>query len=65
MHRTKQGETWDMISLAIYGTPHRVAELISANPEHSDVIIFDECVDLIIPEIATATVSSLPPWKRG
>ena len=65
MHKTKQGETWDMISIAVYGNPHKVAELISANPEYSNVLIFEEGINLIIPTIEADTVSSLPPWKQG
>lgn len=65
MHKTKQGETWDIISIAKYGTPHKVAELINANPEYSDVLIFDEGITLNIPELEAESVSSLPPWKQG
>lgn len=65
MHKTKQGETWDLISISEYGTPHKVAELISANPEYADVLIFEEGINLIIPTIKADTISSLPPWKQG
>lgn len=65
MHKTKQGEMWDIISIAEYGTPHKVAELINANPEYSDVLIFDEGITLNIPELETESISSLPPWKQG
>lgn len=65
MHRTKQGETWDIISEEEYGTPHKVADLISANPEYSDVLVFTEGIELNVPIIETETISSLPPWKRG
>ena len=65
MHRTKQGETWDLISIMYYDTPHRVAELISANPEYSGVLIFEEGVYLVIPFVAEEKTNSLPPWKKG
>lgn len=64
MHRTKQGETWDIISLNEYGTSHKVAELIAANPAYSDVLIFDEGIDLIIPTIEAEKITTLPPWKQ-
>ena len=64
MRKTKQGETWDLISIAAYGTPHKVAELIAANPEHSDTLIFEEGIILNIPQLAEETIDSLPPWKR-
>ena len=65
MHKTKQGEMWDTISIAEYGTPHKVAELINANPQYADVLIFEEGINLNIPELETETISSLPPWKQG
>lgn len=65
MHKTKQGETWDLISIMYYGTPHKVAELISANSEYSDVLIFDAGIDLKIPQVKAETISTLPPWKQG
>ena len=65
MHKTKQGETWDMISEYEYGTPYKVAELITANPDYADVLIFDEGVNLVVPEIDEETIKSLPPWKQG
>ena len=65
MHKTKQGETWDLISLMYYETPHKVAELISANPEYSDVLIFNAGIDLVIPQLEAEAVSTLPPWKQG
>ena len=65
MRKTKQGETWDIISIAEYATPHKVAELINANPEYSDVLIFEEGITLNIPELEAESISSLPPWKQG
>lgn len=64
IHKTKQGETWDLISIAEYDTPHKVAELIEANPAYSDVLIFDEGISLIIPAIESEKITTLPPWKR-
>ena len=65
MHKTKQGETWDMISIAEYGTPFGVETLIAANPKYADVLIFEAGIELNVPFIAEETVNSLPPWKRG
>ena len=36
------GETWESISMDFYGTPYKIAELISCNPKYSDVLIFEE-----------------------
>lgn len=64
-YTTVQGDRWDMISEKLYGTPHRVAELISCNSDYSDVLVFDGNVQLSIPIITDNNVNTLAPWKRG
>ena len=60
------GETWESISMDFYGTPYKIAELISCNHEHSDVLIFEENTELSIPILEDASKSdTLAPWKRG
>ena len=60
------GETWESISMDFYGTPYKIAELISCNPKYSDVLIFEENTELSIPILETASASdTLAPWKRG
>lgn len=60
------GETWESISMDFYGTPYKIAELISCNPEYSDVLIFEENTELNIPILEDNTGSdTLAPWKRG
>ena len=61
------GETWESISMNFYGTPYKIAELISCNPQYSDVLIFDENTELSIPVLENSTSESdtLAPWKRG
>lgn len=62
---TTQGETWESISMDFYGTPFRMAELISCNPQNSDVLIFDGDIELNIPILEEETAKTLAPWKRG
>lgn len=64
-YTTVQGDTWDMISLQLYGTPHKVAQLIACNAEYSDVLIFDGNIELSVPVITNNTTNTLAPWKRG
>lgn len=60
------GETWESISMDFYGTPYKIAELISCNPKYSDVLIFEENTELSIPILESNTKSdTLAPWKRG
>ena len=62
---TRQGESWDGISQDFYGTPHRMAELVQANPQYMDLLLFDYGVRLRIPLLEDKSSASLPPWKRG
>lgn len=62
---TSQGETWESISMDFYGTPYRIKELISCNRKYSDVVIFDEVVELNIPILPDESSETLAPWKRG
>lgn len=59
------GETWESISMDFYGTPYKIAELISCNPQYSDVLIFEENTELSIPILETEKSNTLAPWKRG
>ena len=60
------GETWDTISMDFYGTPFKIAELISCNPQYSDILIFEDNTELKIPILETTSQSdTLAPWKRG
>lgn len=64
-YRTIQGDTWDIISLRVYGDEHFVAELIAANYAHRAVVLFPAGVEINVPEVDTeAATSTLPPWKR-
>lgn len=60
------GETWESISMDFYGTPYKIAELISCNPKYSDVLVFEENTELNIPILEGVYESdTLAPWKRG
>lgn len=62
---TSQGETWESISMDFYGTPYKMAELIQCNPAYSNVLIFEDNVELSIPIIEVEVSTTLAPWKRG
>lgn len=67
MYKTNQGDTWDLISWKFYKTEYRIKELMKANPQYMDIVIFPAGVELTIPEIKKSANSDagLPPWKRG
>jgi len=64
LHRTIQGETWDIVSKIYYGSEKYVHELLKANPEYKDYIIFSAGLYLKIPEIELENPQELPPWRR-
>jgi len=65
-YTTKQGDTWDVISLLAYGTELLVDDLIDANWELRNVAIFSAGVLVVIPDATPEQVAStnLPPWRR-
>ena len=63
-YTTTQGDTWDIISLKMYGTEKQMHTLIEANPAHRETVFFSANIVLNIPDIAVSTPSSLPPWRR-
>lgn len=64
-YTTIQGDTWDMISLRVYGTEKNMGALIDANPRYREVVFFSANTILIVPEVTATVNSNLPPWKRG
>lgn len=62
---TKQGDTWDTLSLRAYGSADYMSALIEANPGYRKIVIFPAGVTVSVPEVDTAKAASgLPPWKR-
>ncbi|OPA76738.1 phage tail protein [Paenibacillus selenitireducens] len=64
-YKTIQGDTWDAISFKVYGNEMLFPLLMSANPEHVWVVIFDAGYTLAIPDKPEEVSEDLPPWKRG
>ncbi|MBE0470516.1 MAG: tail protein X [Methyloprofundus sp.] len=65
-YTTSQGDTWDIISLKMYGSEKFVDVLIEDNWREQSRVLFPSGVVLSIPEIAQTTKDSrnLPPWRR-
>jgi phage tail protein X len=63
---TIQGDTWDIIAKKTLGSEYYMSDLIDANPDYRETVIFPANVRLNIPDITTATTpQNIPPWKRG
>lgn len=65
-YTTKLGDTWDVVSLEVYGSEMFVSDLVQANWKYRDVSLFGAGVVLIVPEITELRRDSanLPPWRR-
>lgn len=64
-YTTMQGDTFDMLALDAYNNEFQATDLIEANPQYADVLVFDAGVQLWIPKLESTPPESLPPWKRS
>lgn len=69
-YRTVAGETWDSVSLRVYGTETMAAEMICANPELTDILVFSGGEMIRLPAVeeksgAAARTAQTAPWKRN
>ena len=60
---TTQGETWDSISLRVYGSEKLMHVLIEANHQYRDIAVFPANCELIIPELPRGERIAFPPWR--
>lgn len=67
MYKTIQGDTWDILAKKLLGSEMYMSDLIRANPDYQEYVIFPAGIELNIPEVEQITAqeeSMLPPWKR-
>lgn len=66
------GETFDSVALTMYGDESYAAELLCANPELCDEMVFHGGEAILLPEIEipdisddeTTTTTKKAPWKE-
>ncbi len=64
-YTTSKGDTFDILAFVFYDNPLLASVIIQANPDYSDVLIFEDNVELYIPEIDTTEIpETLPPWRQ-
>lgn len=62
-YKTMQGDTWDSIAYRLWGRENLMHQLILANPDYTDMLIFPAGTVLAVPDVESSTpASSLPPW---
>lgn len=64
-YETVLGDTFDIIAFKHYGDEKLAINIIEANIEYANVIVFGSGVKLTIPEIESTSSTNLPPWKRS
>lgn len=66
-YKTVQGDTWDVISLNLYGSEIFTDRLLKANFAQRNVAVFGAGVVLNAPVIAPLEKqrNNLPPWRRN
>lgn len=63
-YTTRLGDTFDELALQVYNNEKMASEIIAANPDYADVIIFEEEVALRIPVFdETYAPETLAPWR--
>lgn len=68
MYKTIQGDTWDIVAKKVLGSEMYLTDLMRANPQYQEYVIFPAGIELIIPEIELESRESeemLPPWRRN
>lgn len=65
IYKTKQGDTFDIISKKVYGSEKFFVNIIESNPQHIDTVIFSAGTIINIPDIDTvdADTSNTAPWR--
>ncbi len=66
-YTTVSGDTFDLIAHREMGSVFRIRELMEANPNHIDKVVFSGGITIKIPEIAPSqgsTIENIPPWRR-
>lgn len=64
-YTAQAGDTFDSIALVAYNEERMATTIIGANPDLSDVLIFEGGELVLIPIVEAATTpDTLPPWRR-
>ena len=65
-YAAEYGDTFDSMAFQFYTDEQLSSEIIKANPDYADVLIFEEeSVTLKIPIFDAVNMpDTLPPWRR-
>lgn len=60
---TEAGDTWDKIAYEQYGSERFMEQLILANQDKLDVLVFSEGEKIILPELTDEELDDAPVWR--
>lgn len=64
-YTTRQGQMWDQVALEELGDELTMSDVLAANVDEMDALVFSGDVCLTIPDEATPlAIQTLPPWER-
>ena len=64
-YETEYGDTFDSLAFRFYMNEQLSSEIIKANTDYADVLIFEDTVKIRIPIFDNvSTPDTLPPWRR-
>lgn len=61
-YTTIQGDTWDKISVEVYGSESYTSLLMENNPKLLDYFVFPAGIVLVVPEMPEET-DDMPDWR--
>lgn len=64
-YTTTQGQMWDQVALEELGDELTMSDVLAANVDEMDALVFSGDVRLTVPdEAAPLAIQTLPPWER-
>lgn len=64
-YTTIQGDVWDLIAYKLYGDEKYMKNLIEANWQYIDVVVFSSGIVLNVPDIPDEEIEDMPFWREG
>ena len=63
IYYTEAGDTWDKIAYEQYGSEKYMEQLILANWDKLDVLVFSEGEEIILSELTDEELDDTPVWR--
>lgn len=60
---TKTGDTWDAMAFYLYGDEEYMQELLAANAEKVNTVVFDAGEEIDAPDLTETDEALKPKWR--